>query len=110
MPKHVTFFKLKGETVSRMIDHPSDRAAMVRRALEQVGGSLEAYYWMFGHHDGLVISETPDSVTAAAVSLAVASTCAFAHLETHELISADEIDAVLTKARSIQQAYQPPGS
>ena len=110
MVKHAIFFKLKGETVARMIDHPSDRAAVVRRALEGVGGKLDAYYWMFGPYDGLVISETPDSVTAAAVSLAVASTGAFGHLETHELIPADQIDAVLTKAKSVRQTYQPPGS
>lgn len=109
MAKHAVFFKLTGETVARMIEHPSDRVAVVSRALEQVGGKLEAYYWMFGANDGFVIAEVEDSVTAAAVSLAVASTGAFDHLETHELIAADQIDAVLTKAKRVRGAYEPPG-
>lgn len=110
MVRHALFFKIKAETVARMIDHPSDRAAAVREALEQVGGKLEAYYWMFGQHDGFVIAQTPDSVAVAAVSLAVASTGAFDRIETHELIAADEFDAVLAKAGSVRGAYRPPGT
>ncbi|SRR5579875_1375072 len=110
MAKYAVFFKMTGETINRMIDHPSDRRAMVNRAAEQVGGRLEAYYWMFGPHDGIVIIEAPDSVSAASVSVAVASTGAFDHMETRELIDARDIGAVLDKAKSVRQAYQPPGA
>lgn len=110
MARHAVFFKFTADVVARMIEHPSDRTAAVRRAVEQVGGTLESYYWMFGPHDGFVIVEVPDALSAAGVSLAVGSTDAFSHLETHELIPADQVDAVLAKAKSVRAAYQPPGT
>ena len=45
---------------------------------------------MFGQYDGFVIVDLPDSRAAAATSLAVSSTGSFEHLETHELIEAED--------------------
>lgn len=110
MATHAVFFKFTGDAVARVIEHPSDRVAAVSRALEQVGGTVDAYYWMFGAHDGFVVATTPDSLSAAAVSLAVGSTGAFSHLETHELLTTEQIDTVLAKAKSVREAYRPPGA
>lgn len=109
MAKFALFFALKGDAVAGLMDRPSDRAAVVSSALEAVGGRLEAYYWMFGPYDGFVIVEVPDSTSAAAVSLAVSSTDALARLETHELFGADEVGALLEKAKAVRASYQPPG-
>ena len=109
MAKYAVFFTLKGETVRAMMDRPSDRAAVVRELVEERGGRLEAYYWMFGHHDGMVIVDVPDSETVAAISLAVSSTGAFGHVETHELIPADRINPVLERAKQALGSYTPPG-
>jgi uncharacterized protein with GYD domain len=108
--KFAIFFKLKPETITAAMENPSDRAAVVGGLLESVGGSLDAYYWMFGKHDGFVIADVPDSTSAAAVSLAVASTGAFAHLETHELIEADQIGQLLERAKAAAGHYTPPGT
>jgi hypothetical protein len=51
----------------------------------------------------------PDSVSAAALSVAVGSTGAFKHLETHELFDQDQLGQMLTQAREASQAYQAPG-
>ncbi len=106
--KAIVFFRFKPETVDAMINHPSDRRAAVEKMLEAVGGRVECYYWMFGEHDGFVIAEVPASRDAAAVALAVSSTGAFAHLETHELIEPSAIDAVLAKAKTARASYIPP--
>lgn len=110
MPQYAVFFQIKDDAVARMIDHPSDRVAAVAAALEQVDGQVKAYYWMLGEYDGFVITEVPDSLSAAGVSVAVTSTGAFARVVTQELIDAGDIDAVLTKAKTVKGAYTSPGA
>jgi uncharacterized protein with GYD domain len=110
MAKYAVFFTFRGETVSNMIDRPSDRFAAVSEITKAAGGTLEAYYWMTGPHDGFAIVDGSDATTPAAVSLAVASTGQFAHLETHELFSSDTINALLDKAKKVRSIYRPPGS
>jgi uncharacterized protein with GYD domain len=77
MSKYAVFFTLKGEAIARAMQQPSDRVAVVSKAVESAGGKLEAYYLMFGQYDGFVIVDLPDSRAAAASSLAVSSTGAF---------------------------------
>ena len=108
--KFAIFFTLKPETINAAMERPSDRSAVVGALLQAAGGTLDAYYWMFGKHDGMVIVDVPDSASAAAVSLAVSSTGAFAHLETNELIPADEIQPLLERAKAARSQYTPPGS
>jgi uncharacterized protein with GYD domain len=108
--KYAIFFTLKPETVSGMMQKPSDRAAVVSKLLESVGGTLEAYYWMLGQWDGFVVGNAPDGASAAAVSLAVSSTGAFGHLETHEVFDANQINDLLERAKSSVGQYTPPGA
>src|SRR4051812_27041697 len=107
MAKFAVFFTFKGETIKRLMDSPSDRAAVVSRLCEAAGGRMEAYYLMFGAWDGFVIADVPDSKAAAAISLAVSSSGAFAHIETHELLEAGQLEGVLSAASGL--AYTPPG-
>src|SRR5262249_39619642 len=107
MPKYAILFNLKGESVKAMMDRPSDRERVVSNLLSGVGGTLDAYYWMFGHYDGLAICDVPDSISAAAISIAVTSTGAFGHLETHELIPPGSLNQILDVAKNL--SYFPPG-
>jgi uncharacterized protein with GYD domain len=109
MAKYTILFSYTSNTWARMISSPGDRTAAVRRVLDSVGGSLECVYWMLGTNDGIVIFDVPDSVSAAAVSVAVTSTGAFEHVETHELLTQEHLGAVLQQARDATHAYQPPG-
>jgi uncharacterized protein with GYD domain len=108
MAKFAVFFTYRGETIKAMMSRPSDRAAVVSAMCEQAGGRMESYYLMFGPHDGFVIADVPNSTTAAAISLAVSSTGAFAHIETHELIEVSDLNEILETAGSL--TYSPPGS
>ena len=109
MAKYAVFFTYTSDAWARMIKNPGDRTAAVRQLAASVGGSLESAYWMFGAHDGIVIADVPDSVRAAAISVAVGSTGAFKHLETHELFTQEQLGQMLSHARDAAQAYQPPG-
>src|SRR5215211_5354148 len=108
MSKYAVFFTLKGEAIARAMEQPSDRVMVVSKAVESAGGTLEAYYLMFGQYDGFVIVDLPDSRAAAATSLAVSSTGAFEHLETHELIEAEDLNPILEQAKDITS--QLPGT
>ena len=74
MAKYAMFFSYTSEAWARLIDHPEDRTAVARHVVESAGGTLESIYWMLGDRDGLAIVDVPDSVSAAAVSLAVTRT------------------------------------
>ncbi len=110
MPKYVILFGVNAETLSRFIERPEDRRGPVNAIAQAVGGKLESYYWMFGQYDGLAIFDLPDSESAAAVALAAASTGAFRHIETHELIEADNLVRVLERAKQARPLYRPPGA
>jgi uncharacterized protein with GYD domain len=109
MAKFAFFFSYTPETWNRMVMKPQDRTAAVRTAIEAQGAQLESLYYMFGGHDGMLIFDAPDARSAAAISLAVTSTGAFAQHETRELISPAELVGVLDKAGMTHQAYVRPG-
>ncbi len=109
MAKYAIFFTYSSDTWSRMVQNPGDRTAAVRQLAGAVGGSVESVHWMFGAHDGFVIADVPDSVSAAALSVAVGSTGSFKHLETHELFNQDQLGQMLTRAKDASVAYRPPG-
>jgi uncharacterized protein with GYD domain len=107
MPKYAVFFTFTSQSVKALMDRPSDRAKVVRSLAESAGGSLECYYLMFGERDGFAVVDLPDSATAAALSLRVASSGAFDHLDTHELIDPDDLGSILETANGL--SYQAPG-
>jgi hypothetical protein len=50
----------------------------------------------------------PDSRAAAAIRLAVSSTGSFEHLETHELIEAEDLNPLLEQAKDIISQHPGP--
>jgi uncharacterized protein with GYD domain len=110
MPKFAFFFTLTSETIARFTERPTDRSAELQGLLDPLGGKLEAYYFMFGEDDAMVIVDVPDSAAAAAISLAVSSSGAFGRLRTHELIPAADFTKILERAKSARAGYRPPGA
>jgi uncharacterized protein with GYD domain len=92
-----------------MIERPSDRSAATKALVESLGGTQEGFYWMQGKHDGFLITNLPDGVTAAALVAAVAATGAAAErFETHQIFDHDEQAAIVKHADTARQAYKPP--
>ena len=108
MAKFAIFFSYTPDAWQAMLDGPSDRAAAAQQVIESVGGTLESYYWMFGEHDGFVVAEVGDSLSAAAISVAVSSSKALTNVSTHELLDGDARDALVAKARTAVGSYTPP--
>ena len=108
MPRFITFFSYTGESGKAMIDRPSDRSAAAKALVESLGGTLEAFYWMHGKHDGFLIASLPDGVTAAALAAAVGAAGAVVGLETHQIFDHDEQAAIVKHADTARKAYKPP--
>lgn len=109
MAKYAFFFSYTSDAWARMISAPGDRAAAVRQVVSSLGGSLECIYWMFGSCDGVAVADLPDSVSAAAVSVTAGSAGAFTRIQTHELLTQEQLGESLRQAGAAAQVFQPPG-
>ena len=110
MLRYVSFFSYTGEAWARMIKQPGNRALAARALIEEVGGQFEAFYWMLGNWDGLVIYQVPDVSAAAALSGRVTSSGLLKGISTHQLIDSDEGHLALQMAKAVGDAYEPPGT
>jgi uncharacterized protein with GYD domain len=108
MPRFITFFSYTAESAKAMIERPSDRSAAAKALVESLGGTQEGFYWMQGEHDGFLITNLPDGVTAAALVAAVAATGAAERFETHQIFDPEEQAAIVKHADTARQAYKPP--
>jgi uncharacterized protein with GYD domain len=81
------------------------RREAVDELFGSLGGKVEAFYYVFGDRDVIIIGELPDNTSAAALALRVnaagVTTC-----KTTVLLTAKEIDAAVTKSGT----YRPPGA
>lgn len=80
------------------------RRAVVESLVQGLGGKLEAFYFAFGENDVVVISDVPDNVAAAAVSLAVNASGAV-NARTIVLMTPEEMD----QAAKMSVSYTAPG-
>jgi uncharacterized protein with GYD domain len=82
----------------------SSRRKFVSEMIKNVQGNVEAFYYAFGTPDVYLIVDVPDSVTAAALSLAVNQSGAV-QIKTHVLMTPEEMDQATKKTIN----YRPPG-
>ncbi|MCW3098920.1 MAG: hypothetical protein JWL77_4538 [Chthonomonadaceae bacterium] len=83
----------------------SKRKDTVQKAIEQLGGRLEVFYYAFGEADVYLIVELPDVVAASALSMAVNASGAV-RLRTTPLLTVEEVDRAIAN----NVAYRAPGT
>lgn len=110
MPQYVSFFSYTGEAWARMVEFPADRSEAARAAIEEGGGTMEAFYWMMGAQDGFVIYSMPDEIAAAAYSAAVSASGRLARQETFQILDMAAGREALERAREVSREYRPPGA
>ena len=108
MPLYLTRFSYTPATWAKLIGHPEDRRTAAQTYIESVGGKLHGFWYAFGPHDAYTLWEAPDSVSMAAVALAITGGGALSSLDTTVLLTVDETLDALRKAKQIQ--YRPPGA
>lgn len=105
MPKYLMEVTYTQEGAKGVLkDGGSKRRDAARRAIDAVGGTLDAMYFAFGDRDVVVIVDAPDAASMAAASLTLAASGAVT-VKTTALLTAEEIDVAVTKPAS----YTPPG-
>lgn len=97
------------EAMARLVEAPEDRSVAARKLAESVGGKLETYYWAFGPEDWVAIADLPNDEAAGAISLAVSSS-GVTGVRTIKLITMDEAQAMLRKAKQAAADFVKPGA
>ncbi len=83
----------------------SIRRQKIDTAVRSLNGWLEAIYFSFGEADMFVITELPDNISAAALSMIISSGGA-ARLKTTVLIAPEEIDKAAQETARLNQTGQ----
>lgn len=105
MPKYLVEASYTAEGLKGLQkDKASGRVAVLRKAIEALGGKLEAMYYCLGENDVIVIADAPDNASVAALNIAVSST-GLARTKTTVLLTTEETDKALAKS----VAYTAPG-
>lgn len=110
MAKYLITGSYTAESWARMVENPGDRAAAVRAACETAGGRPEAFYWAFGPDDFVIIADLPDDASAGALSVGVSSSGAVQGVHTVRLMTMDEGQAMLQRAKAVAAGYRRPGT
>src|SRR6516162_1031574 len=95
VPRFLHQVSYTSEALARLITNPQDRFEAVRAPIEKLGGKIEHGYFAFGEHDAILITEMPDTVSAAAIALAFAAGGALRNCSTTALMTnAEALDAM----------------
>jgi uncharacterized protein with GYD domain len=83
-------------TKGLLIEGGSARQATVEKALQGLGGKLDAIYFAYGDTDVVCIADVPDSTSMLALSLAV-NASGSVNIKTTPLVTVAEVDAACKK-------------
>jgi uncharacterized protein with GYD domain len=85
-------------------DTAKGRREVVTKAVEGLGGKVEAFYFSLGDYDVALVVDMPDIVAATAMSMHV-SDSGLVRTKTTSLLTVDEVDKAIKK----KVAYRAPG-
>lgn len=88
-----------------LVKMPQDRSQAVQTAVQNLGGKIERVWLSFGEYDAVVIVDMPDSISAAAFSMAVSAGGSCRSVKTTPLLTAQEGMEAMKKAANC--GYQP---
>lgn len=108
MSHYLMRFSYTSEAWARLIKKPEDRRQVAQAIVEKLGGKLLGFWYSFGDHDGLVLIEAPDNLSAAAFSVGIAAGGSVRSAETTVLLTVEEAIKMLGKAQGLP--YRPPGA
>jgi uncharacterized protein with GYD domain len=77
-------------------DKAAGRKAAVAKAVESLGGKLEAFYYALGDRDVMAIVDLPNAVSATALALGASAT-GLVRTKTTALLTVEETDQALGK-------------
>jgi uncharacterized protein with GYD domain len=106
MPKYLFRASLTPEGVAGIIaEGGTSRRTVLSKAIENLGGTVEAFYFAFGDEDSIIVADLPDNEAATAFALEVGSSGRVG-ISTTVLITPEEVD----RARSRKSGWRAPGA
>jgi uncharacterized protein with GYD domain len=106
MAKYMFRATLSAEGVAWLLaEGGTARRTVVQKAIETLGGTLDAFYFAFGNDDVVVICELADNETAAAFALET-SASGRVSVATTVLVTPEEVD----RAREKKSGWRAPGA
>jgi uncharacterized protein with GYD domain len=105
MPHYLTQVAYTSEGWAALLKKPQNRIEAVRPAVEKLGGKIESAYFSFGEYDIVVVVETPDNVSAAAISMAFAAGGACKAVKTTPLLTV--VEGVEAMKKAAKSGYKP---
>lgn len=105
MPKYLYHGSYTDKGLKGLLkDGGSKRVKVTRKAIESLGGKMEAYYFALGGNDFFIILEAPDNVAAITGSM-VANASGTVKVNITALVSPEEVDLAAKKTMK----WSPPG-
>ena len=106
MPKYLFQASYTAEGAKGLLkEGGTKRRAAVEQLIKSVGGKLEAFYFVLGESDAVLLVDAPDNASVVAVSLTTAAAGVVTNLRTTVLLTPEEMDQATKKSVS----YRPPG-
>jgi uncharacterized protein with GYD domain len=105
MPHYLHQVAYTSESWKALVAQPQNRVEVVSHAIEKLGGKVVTGFFAFGEYDIIVITEMPDSISAAAIAIAFAAGGACKSVQTTPLLSPEEALQALKKAG--ESGYRP---
>lgn len=105
MPSYLVQVAYTSEAVAALVKKPQDRATVVGKAVQKLGGTLKSAWLSFGDYDTIVIVDMPDNVSAAAFAMAISAGGSCTAVKTTPLLSVEEGVAAMKKAGG--SGYKP---
>jgi uncharacterized protein with GYD domain len=106
MGKYLFRASLSPEGVAGVLaEGGTERRAVVKKAVETLGGSLESFYFAFGDDDVIIICELADNETAAGFAMETSATGRVS-VSTTVLLTPEEVD----RAREKHSGWRAPGT
>lgn len=98
MPSYLVQTSYTSEALAALMKNPQDRTAVIRKAVENLGGKLTGSWMSFGDYDVVLIIDMPDNVSAAAMVLAACAGGSVRGTKTTPLVTLEEGLAALKMA------------
>ena len=86
------------EALSALIAKPQNRATVVKKTVENLGGTYVGSWLSFGDYDLVLMVEMPNNVSAAALAMAAAAGGSLKAIKTTPLLTVDQALSALKKA------------
>jgi uncharacterized protein with GYD domain len=86
------------EALSALIAKPQNRMAVVKKSVENLGGTFTGSWMSFGDYDLVMLLEMPNNVSAAALAIAAAAGGSLKAIKTTPLLTIEQALSALKKA------------